>query len=180
MFFIFGLAFCISMVVVIIMRSYRRRDRTGYIVAAIPFLMSLVFIFIILDQRGFVILFFISAAVVGIALLPSWARSHKRRYAEYMANVAREMDASLPLRLIDLFTVKGLLKIAYRWGVGGAVLLRWLLTMAILAGGLSVMSLWIKYISIGYALGYALAFGTVGAIIEYYALQSALKEKHPP
>lgn len=60
---LFGVAFCIFAMIVITVQARRKKDKTGYFVALIPFFMLLVFVFIVLNQRLLVIIFFASIAV---------------------------------------------------------------------------------------------------------------------
>lgn len=174
---LFGVAFCIFAMIVITVQARRKKDKTGYFVALIPFFMLLVFVFIILNQRLLVIIFFASAAIAAIASLPMVTKMLERESAER----AKKVDLSAPFRRRDFLKDKMWLKLAQRWGVWKTVGIYSLVIITVIAGMLYIiLSRW-GIMDIWYVVGYTIS-ATIGfAILFYRQISKALKEskRHP-
>jgi len=170
--------------------GYREKEKTGYIVAMVPFLLFLASVCVILKlPMGLWLIFMASAAVVVIAAGPSVIKRQKRKTKEWYAKYVREVDPSAPLRLRDLFTREvlftryGGFRFVLKYGLRKYVFLMWLFTTPTIGGLLLAMSLWLKYLTIGYIISYTFTVSTGIAILTYSTLKnflkSALKEQKP-
>jgi len=169
---LFGVGFCSLAMIVCAVRAHREKDKTFYIGAIASFLMLLVCAFLILNQRLLAIILFAFAGVFAIVTLPMSLKLWERKSVEFA-----QVDLSAPLRGRELLTNKGILKLAYRWGVWKTIFLYWLLWWAILDGVLYTLSIWVKSLSTTYIVSYAFTSSTVSTIMIYRQITKALRAR---
>ena len=165
---LFGVVFCSFAMIVCAVRAHREKDRTLYIGAIASFLMLLVCVFLILNQRLLAIILFAFAGVFAIVTLPISFKLWERKSVELA-----QVDLSAPLRGRELLTNKGIIKLAYRWGVWKTVFLYWLLEVAILGGILYTFSIWVKSFSTTYIVSYTFTVSTLSTIRIYRQITKA-------
>ena len=168
---LFGVVFCSFAMIVCAVRAHREKDKTFYIGAIVSFLMLLVCAFLILNQRLFAIILFASACIFAIVTRPISLKFLERKSVELA-----QVDLSAPLRGRELLTYRGILKLAYRWGVWKTVFLYWLLEVAILGGILYTLSIWAKSLSTTYIVSYTFTVSTLSTITIYRQITKVLKE----
>ena len=168
---LFGVVFCSFAMIVCAVRGHREKDKTFYIGAIASFLMLLVCAFLILNQRLLAIILFASAGTFAIITLPMSFRLWERKSVEFA-----QVDLSAPLRGRELLTNKGIIKLAYRWGVWKTVFLYWLLEVAILGGILYTLSSWVESLNTAYVVSYTFTFSIFFTIMVYRQITKALKE----
>ena len=168
---LFGVVFCSFAMIVCAVRAHREKDRTLYIGAIASFLMLLVCVFLILNQRFLAIILLASAGIFAIVTLPISFKLWERKSVELA-----QVDLSAPLRGRELLTNKGIIKLAYRWGVWKTVFLYWLLGLVSLGGILYTLSIWVKSLSTAYIVSSTFAYITLYTIMIYRQITKALKE----
>jgi len=109
---------------------------TAYLGATVCFLLALTCIFLFLEQEVLSFLLFISSVLLGVAGFPKYRRLWKQGFIK-----GYEVDFSAPLKVRDIFTMKFWMVMVSRWGIWKAVLLRSLLTGAIIGGLLFIFNL---------------------------------------
>lgn len=154
--------------IVCAVRAHREKDKTYYLGTIASFLMLLVCVFLILNQRLLAITLFASAGIFAIATLPISLKFLERKSVELA-----QVDLSAPLRGRELLTNKGIIKLAYRWGVWKTVFLYWLLGVAILGGILHTLSLWVKSLSTAYIVSYTFTCSIFSTIMIYRQITKA-------
>ena len=169
---LFGIGFCGLAMIVCAVRAHREKDKTYYLGTITSFLMLLVCVFLILNQRLLAIALFASAGICVIATLPI-----SLKFLEGKSVELAQVDLSAPLRGSELLTNKGILKLAYRWGVWKTIFLYWLLWWAILGGVLYTLSIWVKSLSTTYIVSYAFTSSTVSTIMIYRQITKALRAR---
>ena len=168
---LFGVGFCSLATIVCAIRAHREKDETYYLGTIMSFLMLLVCVFLILNQRLLAIILFASDGIFAIVTLPISLKFLERKSVELA-----QVDLSAPLRGRELLTNKGIIKLAYRWGVWETVFLYWLLEVVILGGILYTLSLWVKSFSTSYIVSYTFTFSILSTIMIYRQITKALKE----
>lgn len=111
-------------------RALREKEKVYYLVALGSLLSGLSIIFLNLNQLLPFILLFASAVLLGFVGLTKRLKLAEREYVKLLY----EIDSSTPLRVQNIFTSNFWLVMASRWGVWETVLLRCLLTLAIIGG----------------------------------------------
>ena len=154
--------------IVCAVRAHREKDKMYYIGTIASFLMLLVCVFLILNQRLLAIILFASAGIFAIVTLPISLKFLERKSVELA-----QVNLSAPLRGRELLTYKGILKLAYRWGVWKIVFLYWLLEVAILGGILYTLSIWAKSLSTTYIVSYTFTFSILSTIMIYRQITKA-------
>jgi hypothetical protein len=155
--------------IVCAVRAHREKDKMYYIGTIASFLMLLVCVFLILNQRLLAIILFAFAGICAIVTLPISLKFLERKSVELA-----QVNLSAPLRGRELLTYKGILKLAYRWGVWKTVFLYWLLEAAILGGILYALSIWAKSLSTTYIVSYTFTFSTLSTITIHRQITKAL------
>ena len=171
---LFGVAFCSFAIIVCTVRAHLEKEKSHYFGAMISFLMLLVFVFIFLDQRLLVIIFFSSAGILGIATLPKLTKFLERKSVK----LAQEVDLSSPFRGRDLLTNKGLLKLAYRCGVWKTVSIYSLFSAVAIGGVLYILSTY-GIVSTSYLVGYTISYAILSTIMLYHQISKALSPDKP-
>ena len=165
---LFGVLFCSFAMIVCAVRAHREKDKTYYHGAIISFLMLLVCGFLILNQRLLAIILLASAGVFAIVTLPISFKLWERKSVELA-----QVDLSAPLRGRELLTNKGIIKLAYRWGVWKTVFLYWLLGLVSLGGILYTLSIWVESLSTAYVVSSTFAYITLYTIMIYRQITKA-------
>ena len=168
---LFGVVFCSFAMIVCAVRAHREKDKTFYLGAIASFLMLLVCVFLILNQRLLAIILFAFAGVFAIVTLPISFKLWERKSVELA-----QVDLSAPLIWRELLTYRGILKLAYRWGVWKTVFLYWLLGVVSLGGILYTLSIWVKSLSTAYVVSYTFTFSILTTIMIYRQITKALNE----
>ena len=168
---LFGVVFCSFAMIVCAVRVHREKDKTYYIGAIASFLMLLVCVFLILNQRLLAIILFASAGIFAIVTLPKSLKLLER--IERKSVELAQVNLSAPLRGRELLTNKGILKLAYRWGVWKTVFLYWLLGVVSLGGILYTLSIWVKSFSTTYVVSYTFTFSIFFTIMIYRQITKA-------
>ncbi len=87
-----------------------------------------------------------------------------------------QVDLSAPLRVRELLSNQGILKLAYRWGVWKAIFLFWLLYGALVGGTFYALSIWgIMPFSTRWIVSYTFMCSTITAIMTYRQITKALR-----
>lgn len=115
----------------------RKKEKIGYLGTIISFLMSLGLVFYLLEQYILWFIIFVSFIPISIVTVPKVLRLMVREQVK----VPSEFDFSAPLRVRDIFTSYGWLKMVSRWGVWKTLLLFWLFGLTIGGGPLFIASL---------------------------------------
>jgi hypothetical protein len=157
--------------IVCAVRAHREKDRTYYIGAIISFLMLLVCVFLILNQRLLAIFLFASAGIFAIITLPKSLKLYQR--IERKSVELAQVNLSAPLRGRELLTNKGIIKLAYRWGVWKTVFLYWLLGVAVLGGILYTLSLWVESLTTAIVVSDTFIFSIFFFIMIYRLITKA-------
>jgi hypothetical protein len=157
--------------IVCAVRAHREKDRTYYIGAIISFLMLLVCVFLILNQRLLAIFLFASAGIFAIITLPKSLKLYQR--IERKSVELAQVNLSAPLRGRELLTNKGIIKLAYRWGVWKTVFLYWLLGVAVLGGILYTLSLWVESLTTAIVVSNTFIFSIFFFIMIYRLITKA-------
>ena len=168
---LFGVVFCSFAMIVCAVRAHREKDKTFYLGAIASFLMLLVCAFLILNQRLLAIILFAFAGIFAIVTLPISFKLWERKSVELA-----QVDLSAPLIWRELLTYRGILKLAYRWGVWKTVFLYWLLGVVSLGGILYTLSIWVKSLSTAYVVSYTFTFSILSTIMVYRLITKALNE----
>lgn len=164
---LFGVVFCSFAMIVCAVRAHREKDKMYYIGTIASFLMLLVCVFLIFNQRLLAIILFAFAGIFAIVTLPISLKFLERKSVELA-----QVNLSAPLRGRELLTYKGILKLAYRWGVWTIVFLYWLLEVVILGGILYTLSIWAKSLSTTYIVSYTFTFSTFSTIMIYRQIKA--------
>jgi len=165
---LFGVVFCSFAMIVCAVRAHREKDRTFYLGAIASFLMLLVCVFLILNQRLLAITLFACAGIFAIVTLPISLKLWERKSVELA-----QVDLSAPLRGRELLTNKGIIKLAYRWGVWKTVFLYWLLGVAVLGMILCTLGIWVESLSAAYIVSYTFTFSILSTIMIYRQITKA-------
>lgn len=160
---IFGVPFFLIFVVVNVMWARRFKEKVYYLNSVMSLLMAFSFLFISLNQVLPFILVFSPAALLAFAGGPKTYRLYWKRAYESLS----EVDFSAPLRMRDIFTSKAWLMMVLRWGVWKAVLLRSLLTVALIGGGYFLLNI-LGIVSMTEAVTMAIAAGIASAGYHYW------------
>ncbi len=86
-----------------------------------------------------------------------------------------QVDLSAPLRVRELLSNQGILKLAYRWGVWKAIFLFWLLYGALVGGTFYALSIWGMRFSTRWIVSYTFMCSTITAIMTYRQITKALR-----
>ena len=86
-----------------------------------------------------------------------------------------QVDLSAPLRVRELLSNQGILKLAYRWGVWKAIFLFWLLYGALVGGTFYALSIWGMRFSTRFIVSYTFMCSTITAIMTYRQITKALR-----
>lgn len=116
--------------VVNFIQALREKVKIYYLNASGCLLAGLAFISLYLNQLFPFILLLTSALLVSFV---GWSKRWRLAEREYV-KILDEVDSTTPLRVGDIFTSNFWLVMASRWGVWETVLLRCLLTLAIIGG----------------------------------------------
>ena len=168
---LFGVGFCSLAMIVCAVRAHREKDKTYYLGAIASLLMLLVCVFLILNQRLLAIFLFASAGIFAIITLPISLKLLER--IERKSVELAQVNLSAPLRGRELLGNKGILKLAYRWGVWKTVFLYWLLGVAVLGGILYTLSIWVESLSTAYIVSYTFTFSIFFFIMIYRLITKA-------
>ncbi len=176
---ILSLSIPLILTIVAVLIAYREKDKIGYLVAMIPFLMFLVVVSFILNQHVLGIILFASAFVVAMVSLSRVRKFQERKIRELLAKHGKEMGSSAPLRTRDIFITKtGWLGFAYKYGAARYVLLLWLFMVPCLSGFLFALNLWLRNMDAGSIVSYTVTFSTGIAVMTYATLKSVLEKNH--
>ena len=159
---LFGVGFCIFATIVCSVRAYREKEKMYYIGSVSSFLMLLVIVLLILNQRLIATVLFASAGIFAIVTLPISLRFYERKSVKLT-----QADLSAPMRGRELLTNKGISKYAVRWGVWKTVLVYWLLMVGVLGGVLYFLSSWVTSLSIDYIASYTITISTLFTMMLY-------------
>ena len=90
-----------------------------------------------------------------------------------------QVDLSAPLRGRELLLLnnKGILKLAYRWGVWKTFFLFWLFYGAIFGGSLYTLSIWGIPFSTRFIVSYTFVCSTITTIMTYRQITRALRAR---
>ena len=101
---LFGVVFCSFAMIVCAVRAHREKDRTFYLGAIASFLMLLVCVFLILNQRFLAIILFACAGIFAIVTLPKslklLERIERKSVELAQVNLSAECEAKM-LRALD-------------------------------------------------------------------------------
>ena len=165
--FYFGIIFFAAMAVVSFFRAYQEKKRFYYIGGGLC-LLGVVWSFLIsIDQVPLAGLFWVVAMIISIVMLPELIRFGSDRM--------REVDIASPLRVADFFsnTYSGWLKLAYKHGLGVAVILYSLQFVAIGGTALLVINLFYDLPLAEFILPFVAGGAITNAIIFYIQFKKA-------
>jgi len=94
-----------------------------------------------------------------------------------VARELEEVDVLSPLRARDLLTYGGRLKLASKWCSGRVMWLYFLLSVAIIGGGLFALSVSCRFIEAGLILVYTIVFSTIPITLFYQQIKRALNSR---
>ena len=161
---LFGVPFFLVLAVVNVMRARREKENIYYLNASGIFLMALSFVFMSLNQfLPFLLLFSLAALLVFVRLPKTLRLNWEREYVKPLY----EIDLSAPLNVREIFTSKAWLVMVSRWGVWKAVLLRSLLTAAII-GGVNFLLNIVGIMSMTEAVTMTIMAGIASAVYHYW------------
>lgn len=89
-------------------------------------------------------------------------------------------DLSAPLKVRDLGTSRGWLKIAAQWGLFKSMVLFYLLSVGIIGGMFLVLSTFYGFITMGYVVGYTIGGPIVSTFMVYRQLNKVLEKREKP
>lgn len=168
-FLLFGIVFFGVVAVVNFVKGYRKRERIYCSSGVISSVMVVVLILAVFEQILLMFVLFFVAGVVSLVMLPRMRRVVDREL--------EEVDVLSPLRARDFLTYGGWLKLASRWGSGRVVCLYFLLSAAIIGGGLFALSVSWRFMEVGVILVYTVIFSIVPTVLFYQQLKRALSSK---
>jgi len=171
-----GVIFFGFIAVVSIVQARRKKEKTYYLAAVTGFLMIFVFSLALLSQFILAFIVFVVTGVVSVVALPKMIRAQRRELAGQLAKELREMDFSAPLRVRDLLTWKGWLKLAYAWGIWKTASLYSLFAMTVIAGmSYAILSI-LGIMNIWYVVGYTVSVAAIVFILFYSQISKALNK----
>jgi len=125
------------------------------------------------SARENIVMFLVSLTSIVLGCLV-WRKFEPPRKLVELAQV----DLSAPLRGRELLlNNKGILKLAYRWGVWKTFFLFWLFYVAIFGGSLYTLSIWGIPFSTRHIVSYTFTSSTIVTIMTYRQITRALRAR---
>ncbi|UCH57875.1 MAG: hypothetical protein JSV18_02945 [Candidatus Bathyarchaeota archaeon] len=165
--FYFSAIFFAVIAVVAFVRAYRDKKRFFYIGGGLCLLGVVWSILLVLDQVSLAGLFWVVAMIISIVMLPELIR--------FGSDQMREVDITSPLRAADFFSNRysGWLKLAYKRGLGVAVILYSMQFAAIVGTMLLAVNLFYDLPVAEFILPFVFGGAITNAIIFYIQFKRA-------
>ena len=159
-----------------IRQARRKGDKIHYIGALVGCLMLTILVLALLNQALFAFILLVVGGIACIATLPSVMNIQKRKIDEQLAKATKETNLSEPLRLREILTWNGWLKLAYKWGVWKTATIYSLLGAFVIAGvSYTALSLF-NTMNVWLVTGYTVSTTIVIFILFHRQLSEAIKE----
>lgn len=170
------MAFFGCLAVVDAVLAHRKKEKAYYLAAIVGFLVVLAFVLAFLNQLILTLILVVATGILSTAFLPKILQASERE----LAHQRQMTDLSAPLKVRDLGTSRGWLKIAAQWGLFKSMVLFYLLSVGIIGGMFLVLSTFYGFITMGYVVGYTIGGPIVSTFMVYRQLNKVLEKREKP
>jgi CDP-diglyceride synthetase len=175
-----AIVFLATLLILAAVLSIRQARRTGnkihYVGVIVGCLMLTILALALLNQALFAFILLVVGGIACIAALPRVMAVQKREMDEQLINAIEETDLSKPLRLREILTWNGWLKLAHKWGVWKTATIYSILGALVIAGvSYTVLNIF-NTTNSWLVTGYTVSTTIVIIILFHRQLSKAIKE----